>query len=147
MLPHISKVARYWLQFFFNNNNNYYLLSRSASNHIPDQHLLPCSLGSDVFHRWEEGGSDVCRSSHHLWNFRAGPHWKRVLCPPLKRNALALVVREKCLIWPGIWRHFEKCKGGFSGVRMGGLRPTERPSWGKNNRFFQLLEQVFLLWF
>lgn len=52
---------------------------------------------------------------------------------PLKRNALALVVKENAsfgLEFGGILRSAE---GVFSRVRMGRLRPTEHPSGGEKN--------------
>ena len=60
----------------------------------------------------ERGGSSVQRSSHHLWNFRARPRWKGVLCPP-EEECPCVVSQRKGFIWPGIWRHLEKCRGDF----------------------------------
>lgn len=67
-----------------------------------------------------EGGSSVHRSSHHLWNFRARPQWKGVLCPP-DEECPRFARQRKGFIWPGIWRNLEKCYGDFLG---GGDRKT-----------------------
>lgn len=69
---------------------------------------------SNVLRRREEGGSSVYRSSHHLWNFRARPWWKGVLCPP-DEECPCVARQRKGFIWPGIWRHLEKCRGDFLG--------------------------------
>lgn len=93
------------------------------SHHIPDQHLsLSFPLPqSDVLRRREEGGSSVYRSSHHLWNFRARPRWKGVLCPP-DEECPCVAPQRKGFIWPGIWRHLEKCRGDFLGGGDGKLK-------------------------
>lgn len=76
---------------------------------------------SDALRRREEGGSSVYRSSHHLWNFRARPRWKGVLCPP-DEECPCVAPQRKGFIWPGIWRHLEKCRGDFLGGGDGKLK-------------------------
>lgn len=73
---------------------------------------------ADVLHWRGEGGSSVRRSSHHLWNFRARPRWKGVLCPP-DEECPRVARQRKGLIWPGIWRDLERCREIFSEVGIG----------------------------
>lgn len=100
------------------------------SHHIPHQHLSPSLPHSDALRRREEGGSSVHRSSHHLWNFRARPRWKGVLCPP-DEECPCVVPQRKGFIWPGIWRHLEKCTGYFLGGGVGWV-------YGKLKAFIRL---------
>lgn len=72
-----------------------------------------------------EGGSSVYRSSHHLWNFRARPRWKGVLCPP-DEECPCVVSQRKGFILPGIWRHLEKSNGDFPGGWVGGYGKLDR---------------------
>lgn len=79
----LSTVNRYWVSA---PHSTFFLFLHAAATFPLPQ--------ADVLHWRGEGGSSVRRSSHHLWNFRARPRWKGVLCP-LMRNALASLVKEK----------------------------------------------------
>lgn len=88
-------------------------------HHIPDQHLsLHLTLGLTQCVGGRREGSSVRRSSHHLWNFRARPQWKGVLCPP-DEECPRFARQRKGFIWPGIWRNLEKCCGDFLGGGWG----------------------------
>lgn len=75
----------------------------------------------DALCRREAGVSSVYRSSHHLWNFRARPRWKEVLCPR-DEECPCVSPQRKGFIWPGIWRHLEKCWADFFRGGGGKLR-------------------------
>lgn len=130
----------------------------SHSAHFPQLNTFPISISlsfplpqSDASHWREGGGSSVHRSSHHLWNFRARPRWKGVLCPP-DEECPCVAPQRKGFIWPGIWRNLEKCRGDFLGGGEEQERPTQTDTQSlidkhsHNRKWPQHLSTFFMLW-
>lgn len=60
-------------------------------------------------------------------------HAERGYCVPAEEECPRVGRQRKCFIWPGIWRHFEKCRGGFLQGEDGKTKTHRASLWGGKN--------------
>lgn len=71
-------------------------------------------------------------------------HAERGYCVPAEEECPRVGRQRKCFIWPGIWRHFEKCRGGFLQGEDGKTKTHRASLWGGKKRQFSSCSNLFL---